>query len=193
MPSFSSSEPTVSYFDDFDYFKDFKKEFPVIAYNDALTSKSDFSEPSVSPQHIDEIDEIDEISLSECDGEEQNAIYFNDLFPFNVIYPDDLSDKDNDDDKIDIKQPLGDNVINTNGGAYAQGSNKLLETSHDTSNKFFKTKTFIKEVGFNIMTCNYLINGMLINLVKNLYVPSGIAFDPNLFYKDGIKLGASLT
>ncbi|GJZ39305.1 hypothetical protein Tco_0585868 [Tanacetum coccineum] len=41
MPSFSSSEPTVSYFDDFDYFKNFKKEFPAIAYNDALTSKSD--------------------------------------------------------------------------------------------------------------------------------------------------------
>ncbi|GKC02817.1 hypothetical protein Tco_0994427 [Tanacetum coccineum] len=28
MPSFPSSEPTVSYFDDFDYFKNFKKEFP---------------------------------------------------------------------------------------------------------------------------------------------------------------------
>ncbi|GJT37743.1 aldehyde dehydrogenase family 3 member F1-like protein [Tanacetum coccineum] len=44
MPSFPSSEPTVSYFDDFDYFKDFEKEFPVISYNDALTSKLDFSE-----------------------------------------------------------------------------------------------------------------------------------------------------
>ncbi|GJT95520.1 hypothetical protein Tco_1091038 [Tanacetum coccineum] len=38
MPSFSSSDPTVSYFDDFDYFKDFEKEFSAIAYNDALTS-----------------------------------------------------------------------------------------------------------------------------------------------------------
>ncbi|GKB75858.1 hypothetical protein Tco_0942753, partial [Tanacetum coccineum] len=56
MPSFPSSEPTVSYFNDFDYFKDFEKEFPVIAYNDALTS--DFSpEPTISPQHIDEFDE----------------------------------------------------------------------------------------------------------------------------------------
>nr|GEY55438.1 hypothetical protein [Tanacetum cinerariifolium] len=43
MPSFPSSEPTVSYFDDFDYFKDFEKEFLAIAYNDALTSKLDFS------------------------------------------------------------------------------------------------------------------------------------------------------
>ncbi|GKA96795.1 hypothetical protein Tco_0818890 [Tanacetum coccineum] len=46
MPWFTSFEPTVSYFDDFDYFKDFEKEFPAIAYNDALTSKLDFSEPT---------------------------------------------------------------------------------------------------------------------------------------------------
>nr|GEV47959.1 hypothetical protein [Tanacetum cinerariifolium] len=70
------------YFDNFDYFKDFEKEFPAIAYNDALTSKLDFSEPTVSPQHIDEFDET---SLSKCDGEEQNVIYFNDLFPFNGV------------------------------------------------------------------------------------------------------------
>ncbi|GJW91793.1 hypothetical protein Tco_0169346 [Tanacetum coccineum] len=47
MPSFSSPEPTVSYFDDLDYFKDFEKEFPAIVYNDALTSKFDFlTEPT---------------------------------------------------------------------------------------------------------------------------------------------------
>ncbi|GJW52176.1 ribonuclease H-like domain-containing protein [Tanacetum coccineum] len=44
MPSFSSSLPMVSYYDDFDYFKNFEKEFSAIAYNDALTSKLDFSE-----------------------------------------------------------------------------------------------------------------------------------------------------
>ncbi|GJY48831.1 hypothetical protein Tco_0438787 [Tanacetum coccineum] len=60
----------------------------------------------ICPQHIDEFNLKDETSLSECDEEEQNVICFNDLFPFNVIYPDDSkSDKDNDDDKIDIKQP----------------------------------------------------------------------------------------
>ncbi|GJU84897.1 hypothetical protein Tco_1292443 [Tanacetum coccineum] len=88
MPSFSSSLPMVSYYDDFDYFKNFEKEFSAIAYNDALTSKLDFSEHTVSPQHIDEFDET---SLFECDGEEQNVIYFNDQFPFNVIYPGDFS------------------------------------------------------------------------------------------------------
>ncbi|GKD81585.1 hypothetical protein Tco_1348424 [Tanacetum coccineum] len=124
------TEFQLYYFDDFDYFKDFENEFPAITYNDALTSKLDFSEPTVSPQHIDEFHET---SLSECDGEEQNVIYFNDP-PLTVIYPDDLtSNKDNDDDKIDIKQFLEDNVINTDVSAYAKGSNKLLETSIDTA------------------------------------------------------------
>ncbi|GJR07981.1 hypothetical protein Tco_0790633 [Tanacetum coccineum] len=102
---FPSSKPMVGYFNNFDYFKDFEKEFPAIAYNYALTSKLDFSEPTVSPQHIDEFDET---SLSKYDYKGQNVIYFNDLFPFNVIYPDDLPDKDNDNDKIDIEHSSGD-------------------------------------------------------------------------------------
>ncbi|GJW62510.1 hypothetical protein Tco_0111845 [Tanacetum coccineum] len=42
MPLLPSPEPMVSSFDDLDYFKDFKKEFPAIVYNDAQTSKLDF-------------------------------------------------------------------------------------------------------------------------------------------------------
>ncbi|GJZ35576.1 hypothetical protein Tco_0581393, partial [Tanacetum coccineum] len=105
MPLLPSPEPMVSSFDDLDYFKDFEKEFPVNVYNDAQISKLDFlTEPTLSRQHIDEFDLKDETSLSECDENEQNILYFNDLFPFNVINPDDSkSDKDNDDDKIDIK------------------------------------------------------------------------------------------
>ncbi|GKD83984.1 hypothetical protein Tco_1350823, partial [Tanacetum coccineum] len=76
--------PTVSSFDDLDYFKDFEKEFPAIVYNDAQTSKSDLlTEPILNPQHIDEFNLKDETSLSECDEEEQNILNFNDLFPFN--------------------------------------------------------------------------------------------------------------
>ncbi|GJX56078.1 hypothetical protein Tco_0285975 [Tanacetum coccineum] len=183
--------PTVSCFDDLSFFKDFENEFPAIVYNKAPTSKSDLlTEPTVSPQHIDEFNLKDETSFSECDEVEQNVLYFNDLFPFNVIYPDDSKlDKDNDDDKIDIKHSSGGNVINTDDGAYAHGSNKLLETSHDTSNKIFKTETFIKELNFNIMTWNHLNKGMsFIFLIKNLYVPFGIPFNPKVFYKDGIKL-----
>ncbi|GJZ05804.1 hypothetical protein Tco_0539597 [Tanacetum coccineum] len=191
MPLFPSPEPMVSYFDDLDFFKDFENEFSAIVYDDALTSKSDFlTEPTLSPRHIDEFNLKDKTSLSVCDEKKQNVLYFNDLFPFNVIYPDDSkSYKDNDDDKIDFKQSSRGNVIDTDVGAYAQGSNELLEKSHDTSNKFFKTENLIKELNVNIMACNYLNKGMLLNLIKNLYVSFGIPFDPKLFYKDGSKLG----
>ncbi|GKE73631.1 hypothetical protein Tco_1535672 [Tanacetum coccineum] len=143
---------------DLDFFKDFEN-------NDAQTSKSDFlTKLILNPQNIDEFNLKDETSLSEYDEEEQNIICFNDLFPFNVIYPDELKlNTDNDNDKVDIEHSLEDlsvkplpDLINTDVGAYAHGSDKLLETSHDTSNKFFKTETFIKGLNFNIMTLNHL-------------------------------------
>ncbi|GKD17197.1 hypothetical protein Tco_1206355, partial [Tanacetum coccineum] len=135
-----------SYFDDLNYFKDFENEFSAIVYNDAPTSKSDFlTKPILSPQHIDEFDLKSETSLSEYNEEEQNVLCFNDLFPFNIIYPHDLkSDKENDDDKINIEHSSGDlsvkplpDVINTNVGVYAHGLNKLLETSHDCNIREF--------------------------------------------------------
>ncbi|GJT81890.1 hypothetical protein Tco_1056232 [Tanacetum coccineum] len=105
MPLLPSPKPTVSYFDDLEFFKDFENEFPAIVYNDAQTSKSDLlTEPILNPQHIDEFNLKDETSLSKCDEEEQNVLNFNDLFPFYVIYPNDSkSDKDNDNDKVDIE------------------------------------------------------------------------------------------
>ncbi|GJZ21240.1 hypothetical protein Tco_0558279 [Tanacetum coccineum] len=142
MSLFPTPEPEVSYFDDLDFFKDFENEFLAIVYNDALMSKSDFlTEPTISPQHIDEFNLKDETSLSECDEEEQNILYFNDLFLFNVIYPDDLkSDTDNDNDEIDIKHSSGDisviplpNVINIDVGAYAQGNNMTYPRVWDTT------------------------------------------------------------
>ncbi|GJW55138.1 putative ribonuclease H-like domain-containing protein [Tanacetum coccineum] len=99
--------PTVQFIlDDLDFFKEFKNEFPTIVYNDAQTSKSDLlTKLILSPQHIDEFDLNNETSVSEYDEEERNILYFNDLFPFNIIRLDDLkSEKDNDDNNIDIIQ-----------------------------------------------------------------------------------------
>nr|GEW10993.1 hypothetical protein [Tanacetum cinerariifolium] len=103
MPLLLSPETMVNYFDDLDFFKYFENEFPAIVYNDAQTAKSDLlTELILSPQHIDEVD--DKTSLSKCDEEEQNVLNFNDLFSFDVIYPNDSkSGMDNDDDKVDIK------------------------------------------------------------------------------------------
>ncbi|GKE85771.1 hypothetical protein Tco_1559513, partial [Tanacetum coccineum] len=105
-----STEPEVSYSNDLDHFKDFENEFPAIVYNDALMSKLDFlTKPTLSPQHINEFNLNNETSLSEYNEKEQNVLYFNDLFPFKIIYLDDSnSDRDNNDDKIDIEHSLGD-------------------------------------------------------------------------------------
>ncbi|GJY76312.1 hypothetical protein Tco_0481428 [Tanacetum coccineum] len=119
--------PTVSCINDLNFFKEFENEFPAIVYNDALTSKSNFSnEPTLCPQHIDEFDLKDETSLSEYDEKEQNILYFNDPFPFNIVYPDNQkSDKGNDENEIDMIQSSGGN----------ENTNKLLEESHDKIRK----------------------------------------------------------
>ncbi|GJY58702.1 hypothetical protein Tco_0458594 [Tanacetum coccineum] len=177
MPLFPSPEPSISCTDDLDFFKDFENEFPAIVYNDTLTSKSDFStEPTLCPQHIDEFDLKNETLLSEYDEVEQNVLYFNDLFLFNIIYPDDLkSDKENDDNEIDMIQSSG-------GNENTQGSNNLLEGSHDKINNVFIMKSFVMKLNVNIVAWNYLVNGMLLNLIKKLYVPFGILFDPKRYW-----------
>ncbi|GKC11652.1 hypothetical protein Tco_1008434 [Tanacetum coccineum] len=173
--------PKISCFDDLEFFKDFDNEFPANVYNDALTSKSDFlTEPTLSPQHIDEFYLKDETLLSEYDEVGQNILYFNDIFPFNIIYPDNLkSDKDNDDSEIDIIQSSG-------GNENTQGLKMLLKASHDKINKIFIMESFVMELDVNIIAWNYLNKGVLLSLIKNLYVPFGIPFDPKWYYKDGI-------
>ncbi|GJZ05984.1 hypothetical protein Tco_0539777 [Tanacetum coccineum] len=141
----------IWYDEDIHNLRSVETEFPAIAFNDGVSSEKTLSyEPTVSslndemtlefhlttptmmitrPQHIDEFDLNDKTSLFEYDEDEQNVLYFNDLFPFNIIHLDDLKlKKDNGDNEIDIIQSSEDNEI-------TQGSNKLLKTSHDTSNK----------------------------------------------------------
>nr|GFD28842.1 hypothetical protein [Tanacetum cinerariifolium] len=71
----------IWYDEDVHYLRLFETEFPAIVYNDALTSKSDFSpEPTVSPQHVDEVNLKNERLLSEYNGEEQHVIYLMNYF-----------------------------------------------------------------------------------------------------------------
>ncbi|GKA33517.1 hypothetical protein Tco_0719946 [Tanacetum coccineum] len=100
-------EPTISSFNNNEI--DFRISFDESNDEDYTILRIDFStEPTLCPQHIDEFDLKDETSLSEYDEVEQNVLYFNYLFPFNIIYPDDLkSDKDNDDNEIDMIQSSG--------------------------------------------------------------------------------------
>ncbi|GJU35627.1 hypothetical protein Tco_1183981 [Tanacetum coccineum] len=146
IPSLPPPEPMVNCFDDLDFFNDFENEFAAIFYNDAQTSKLDLLTVLIlSPQHIDEFNLDDETSLSEYDEEEQNVLYFNDLFPFNIIHPNDLkSEKDNDDNEVDIIQ-------SSKGNEITQGSNVLLEKSHDKINKTFKMGNFVMKLNVNIV------------------------------------------
>ncbi|GJZ74931.1 hypothetical protein Tco_0639396 [Tanacetum coccineum] len=74
FPAIVYNDAQTSKFDDLDYFKDFENEFPAIVSNDAQTSKSDLLTKAIlNPQHIDEFNLKDETSLFECDEEEQNV------------------------------------------------------------------------------------------------------------------------
>nr|GEW97222.1 hypothetical protein [Tanacetum cinerariifolium] len=147
----------IWYDEDVHYLGFFETEFPAIVYDDALTSKLKFSsEPTVSPQLSMNLIRIETL-LSEYD-EKYNVISYNDLFPYNIKYVNEFKwDTENDDDKIDTKQSSRDisieplrNVISIDVGTYAQWSNKLLKTNHDTISKFFTIETFIKELSVNI-------------------------------------------
>ncbi|GJU45479.1 reverse transcriptase domain-containing protein [Tanacetum coccineum] len=83
----------------------FEKEFPTIVYNEALTSELEISfEPTVSRHNVDEVNWKMYISLSESDDEDYIVIYDKDSFSYKIFSASDSKlDKDNDDDKIDIK------------------------------------------------------------------------------------------
>ncbi|GJS65244.1 hypothetical protein Tco_0679808 [Tanacetum coccineum] len=173
-----SPNPTVDYFDDLDYFKDFENEFPTIIYNDGLTSKSDLEiKPLVSFERINEFNLVDEASLFEYD--EEIVSLFNDQF--NIIHPDDSkSEKDNDDNDIGIIQ-------SSEGNEITHGKNVLSKTSHDKIIKTFKIGSFVMNLKINIVIWEYYVNGMLFFLIINLYVPFGILFDPKRYYKERTK------
>ncbi|GJR52549.1 hypothetical protein Tco_1403070 [Tanacetum coccineum] len=137
-----SCEPTVSSFnDEIDFrvsFDDSDDEYytvifdknsfsyKIISTNDLKTDSKNDNEkvnlpslPSPEPaiSCFDDLDffkdfESEFLAISEYDEEEQNVLYFNDLFPFNIIHPDDLKPKkDNDDKEIDIIQSSKGNEI----------------------------------------------------------------------------------
>ncbi|GJZ94151.1 hypothetical protein Tco_0666354 [Tanacetum coccineum] len=171
-----SPNPTVDYFDDLNYFKDFEYEFPSIVYNDGLTSKLDLEiKPLVSSERIDEFNLIDEALFSEYD--EEIVSRFNDLF--NIIHLDDSKlKKDNDDNDIDIIQ-------SSEGNEITHGKNGLSKTSHNKIIKTFETRSFVMNLKVNIVIWEYYVNGMLFFLIINLYMLFGIPFDPKRYYKDG--------
>nr|GEY84102.1 hypothetical protein [Tanacetum cinerariifolium] len=157
MPLFPSPEALIICVDDLDFFKDLENEFSTIVYNDAQMSKSGFIiELILSPQHIGEFDLNDETSLSKYDEEEQNNLYFNDLFPFNVIHPDDIkSEKDNDDKEIDIIQSSRGVLPSSLESAITRPPRLIFETLKKTLSCEPTVSSLNDEIDFRVLFDDY--------------------------------------
>ncbi|GJY95522.1 hypothetical protein Tco_0511883 [Tanacetum coccineum] len=182
----------VSYFDDFNYLKDFENEFPAIVYNNALTSGPEISsEPTISPLNDNQIDF--RISFDESDDEDYNVIYDKNSFSYKIISINDLkTDSENDNDEVnipsnDVVVEKLDNGIDANIDTKSHEFNEDFETNHDIHRESFNMEDYLMT---KVMIQKRFHEGMsLIFIIKNLYVPFDIPFDPKLFYKHGIKLG----
>ncbi|GJY39370.1 hypothetical protein Tco_0425734 [Tanacetum coccineum] len=145
----------IMYVEDINNLRFFETKFPAIVYEDVLTSELEFSSEPKVSPQY-----VDEANLKN----ETSLSEYNDE-EYNAISYNDL---------------FYFNIISVN--------DSKLDTDNDDDKihiKFFTAETFIKESSVNIMIWNYFNEGMLINLIRNLYVPFGIPFDPKLFYKDG--------
>ena len=61
-----------------------------------------------------------------------------------------------------------------------------IETNHDIQGESFATKDFVLMIKIMISKC--FNKGMpLIFIIKNLYVPFGIPFDPSCFIRMGLN------
>nr|GEU56705.1 hypothetical protein [Tanacetum cinerariifolium] len=190
----------IWYNEDVHDLKSVETEFPAIVFNDNLTSNETLScEPTVSSLNNNEINF--RISFDESDYEDYTVVFDKNSFSYKIISANDLkTDSENDNEKVNM--PLfpspepsvsykdnDDNEIDmiqsSRGNEDTQGSNKLLEGSHDKINKVFIMKIFIMKLNENVVAWNNFVNGMLFNLIKILYVSFGIPFDPKRYYKDG--------
>ncbi|GKC91312.1 hypothetical protein Tco_1151961, partial [Tanacetum coccineum] len=180
----------VRYHENIRYFKDFETNFRAIVFDDALETDHKISfEPTVSPLEDNEIDF--RISFDESDDEDYTFIYDKNSFSCKLILVDKLKmDSENDNIKVnvstgDIVIEQSENGIDANADTQSHRFNKDFETNHDIHSETFDKKDYI--IMIKVVIQKHFYEGMpLIFIIKNLYVPFGIPFDPKLFYKDGI-------
>ncbi|GJU71449.1 hypothetical protein Tco_1262854 [Tanacetum coccineum] len=179
----------VSYFDDFDYLKDFENELPAIVYDGALMSGPEISsKPMVSPLNDDRIDF--RISFDESDDEDYIVMYDKDSFSYKLIFVNDFKmDSENDIDEVDLPHndvvivQLG-NDINYNINTQSYELEEDFEKNHDIHREPPDMGEYL--IIIKVVIQMHFHEGMpLIFIIKNLYVLFGISFDPKRFYKDG--------
>ncbi|GJV10197.1 hypothetical protein Tco_1351738 [Tanacetum coccineum] len=166
-----------------------RHDFPAIVFDDPLaTDHKISSEPTVSPLDDNEIDF--KISFDESDDEDYTFIYDKNSFSYKLISINDLKlDLENDDNKVNISSDdvfveQSDNGIDTNVDAQYHEFDEDFETNHDIHSESVIMKDYF--IIIKVMIQKLFHKGMpLIFIIKNLYVPFGIPFDPKHIYKDG--------
>ncbi|GJW56099.1 hypothetical protein Tco_0102830 [Tanacetum coccineum] len=182
-----SCEPTVSPLDNNEI--DFKISFDESDDEDYMVifDQNSFSCKIISVDNLktDSENENDKVNIPSSPSLEPTIGYIDDLDffkdyenEFPTIAYNDLMSKSN---PLIEASPSRSNVINID----TNGSDELLRTNHDKINKVFSENFFIITLNANIVDWNYLNSWMPLNLIKNLYVPFGIPFDPKRYYKDG--------
>ncbi|GJQ94914.1 hypothetical protein Tco_0006053 [Tanacetum coccineum] len=152
----------IWYDEDVHDLRSIENEFSAIIFNDSLTSNETPScEPTVSSLN----DEIDfRVSFDESDDEDYTVVFNKNSFSYKIISTNDLKkDSKNDDEKV----------------------NKPLFLSPEPTISCIDDLDFFKdfENEFSAIVYNDALT-MLFNLIKNLYVPFDIPFDPKRYYKD---------
>nr|GEX03947.1 hypothetical protein [Tanacetum cinerariifolium] len=109
----TATHGNIWYDEDVYYLRSFKNEFVAIVYKDALQPEPKISsEPMVTLNHVKKVDFDFELSFVKSDDEDYTVIYDNNSFLYKIFSTNDLkSDKDNDNDKIDIEQSSDDLFI----------------------------------------------------------------------------------
>ncbi|GJT21878.1 retrovirus-related pol polyprotein from transposon TNT 1-94 [Tanacetum coccineum] len=187
------------YCDNLDFFIDFETNFPAIVYNEASTSnENDFSKPTVSIYNEIKAEIDFNMSFSDFDDVDYTFICDKNSFSYKLILVDDLKPElvNNDDEintelsleNIDIK-PI-DSVVRISNDTTPVESDEHLETNHDEKSELSEMSNFILII--RVMNQISFNEGKpLIFIIKNLYVPFDIPFDPKRFYKDGKGRGGA--
>nr|GEU83275.1 hypothetical protein [Tanacetum cinerariifolium] len=182
------------YCDNLDFFTYFETDYLAIIYNDASTSKQNVSfEPTISIYNAIKAEIDFNISFSDSDDKDYTFIYDKDLFSYKLIYVNYLKPEPVNNhvkintklcsENIDIK-PM-DSVVCISNNATSVESDEYLKTNHDEKNELSETSNFILIIKVT-SRISFNEGKPLIFAIKNLYVPFGIPFDPNRFYKDGV-------
>ncbi|GJS32884.1 hypothetical protein Tco_0531266 [Tanacetum coccineum] len=171
-------------------YRDFKTDFPAIIYDDALTTDHEFPHRYTTVRPLDNNEMDFRISLDESDDEDYICIYDKSSFSYKLIYVNDLKmDSEKDIDEVNLpRNDVGieqlDNDIYYNVDTQSYEFDEVFETNHDVHGETFNMEDYLI---IEVMIQKCFHKGMpLIFVIKNLYVPFGIPFDPKWFNKDGV-------